>query len=200
MVGGILCLDFCNTTENRTGLPEFHEQLTTYSRLVGFARQAGLLEEDELAHLLGRSASQPEHAGRTLGEALQLRETLFRVFNEVAHQREPFSEDMVELNRLVQRSLSRRRVERSEAGFEWRWQGKGDSLDCILWPVIESAAELLVGAQTDRIRACEGNCGYLFLDLSKNRSRRWCLMSVCGARAKNRRHYARTRAARAQAS
>ena len=68
------------------------------------------------------------------------------------------------------------------------------ALDQVLWPVAQSAAELLVQGSLERIRECpgQGTCGWLFLDLSKNASRRWCDMRVCGNRAKARRHYART--------
>lgn len=44
----------------------------------------------------------------------------------------------------------------------------------------------------DRIKECPyPQCGRLFLDQSKNRSRRWCEMSMCGNRTKARRHYRR---------
>ena len=64
----------------------------------------------------------------------------------------------------------------------------------MLWPVAWSAAELLAQGPLERIRECPGQdtCGWLFLDLSKNASRRWCDMRVCGNRAKARRHYERT--------
>jgi predicted RNA-binding Zn ribbon-like protein len=66
----------------------------------------------------------------------------------------------------------------------------------VLWPVSWSAAELLTHGPLDRIRECpgQGNCGWLFLDVSKNASRRWCDMRVCGNRAKARRHHARVQA------
>lgn len=53
-----------------------------------------------------------------------------------------------------------------------------------------SALQLLAGSDRQRIRIC-GNCGWLFIDRSKNRSRIWCDMAVCGNRQKASRHYRR---------
>ena len=65
--------------------------------------------------------------------------------------------------------------------------------DRILWPVARSAGELLISDKLDRVRQCadDRGCGYLFVDTSRNRSRRWCSMESCGNRAKAHRHYQR---------
>jgi predicted RNA-binding Zn ribbon-like protein len=74
----------------------------------------------------------------------------------------------------------------------WRWHDRSSPADRILWPVVRSAADLVTSDQADRIRECAGeNCSWLFLDSSRNRSRRWCSMASCGNRAKARRHNAR---------
>jgi predicted RNA-binding Zn ribbon-like protein len=71
-------------------------------------------------------------------------------------------------------------------------RGRRD-LDEMLRPVARSAADWLVSADVDRVRLCadDRGCGYLFVDTSRNRSRRWCSMESCGNRAKARRHYER---------
>jgi predicted RNA-binding Zn ribbon-like protein len=64
----------------------------------------------------------------------------------------------------------------------------------LLWPIAESAAELLTSQEVSSIRLCEApDCDWLFLDNSRNRSRRWCDMKICGNREKARRHYRRSR-------
>jgi predicted RNA-binding Zn ribbon-like protein len=55
-----------------------------------------------------------------------------------------------------------------------------------------SALRLLSGEALDRMKIC-GHCGWLFLDRSRNRSRLWCDMAVCGNRVKASRHYRRGR-------
>ena len=53
-----------------------------------------------------------------------------------------------------------------------------------------SALRLVAMPDPQRMKIC-GNCGWLFIDRSKNRSRAWCDMAVCGNRAKANRHYRR---------
>jgi len=53
-----------------------------------------------------------------------------------------------------------------------------------------SVLRLIAIPDPERMKIC-GNCGWLFIDRSKNRSRAWCDMAVCGNRAKANRHYRR---------
>ncbi|MFT4158413.1 CGNR zinc finger domain-containing protein [Shinella sp.] len=55
-----------------------------------------------------------------------------------------------------------------------------------------SALLLIARPEPERLKICP-NCGWLFLDRSRNRSRAWCDMAVCGNRAKASRHYRRNR-------
>jgi len=91
--------------------------------------------------------------------------------------------------------MGRSQVIPTDAGFTWVWAEGGRALDCMLWPVARSAADLLTAGELPAIRQCQGSqCGWLFLDTSRNRTRVWCDMRVCGNRAKARRHHARLRA------
>jgi predicted RNA-binding Zn ribbon-like protein len=91
-------------------------------------------------------------------------------------------------------------VEVGAGGERWRWRWAGDAesepaLDRVLWPVARSAAELLTSDDLAAVRECAApDCRWLFLDRSRNRSRRWCAMATCGNRSKARRHYRRGRA------
>jgi predicted RNA-binding Zn ribbon-like protein len=81
-------------------------------------------------------------------------------------------------------------------GVTWAWMTHAAALDCMLWPVVVSAASLLTSQEAGRVKECVGRaCAWLFLDTTKNRSRRYCRAEGCGNRARARRHYARTRAA-----
>ena len=53
-----------------------------------------------------------------------------------------------------------------------------------------STLGLLGSTDAERMKVCP-NCEWLFIDRSKNRSRTWCDMAVCGNRAKARLHYHR---------
>ena len=77
-------------------------------------------------------------------------------------------------------------------GFDWAWDGASDALDRMLWPIVWSAVELLKSDELAHVRECANDqCSWLFLDLSRNHSRRWCDMQSCGNLVKARRHYAR---------
>jgi predicted RNA-binding Zn ribbon-like protein len=81
-------------------------------------------------------------------------------------------------------------IVKTEDGFQWDLAGNKAKLDWILNPVIRSAADLLISEEFKRIKKCaDPICGWLFLDISRNRSRRWCDMSACGNRAKASRFY-----------
>jgi predicted RNA-binding Zn ribbon-like protein len=79
-------------------------------------------------------------------------------------------------------------------GFVWDWYEVDGVLELPIWIVARSAADLLVSSELERVRECAGEkCDWLFLDASRNQSRRWCDMAACGNRAKAQRNYARRR-------
>ena len=125
-----------------------------------------------------------------------MREALYPLFSRAEQGQPPPAGDLGVLQAELARALAHFRVAWSPAGFGWEWDRASSGLDRMLWPVSWSAAELLAHGPLGRVRECPGqdNCGWLFLDLSKNASRRWCDMRVCGNRAKARRHHARTEA------
>jgi predicted RNA-binding Zn ribbon-like protein len=77
------------------------------------------------------------------------------------------------------------------SGFDWSYAAKAAALDCMLWPIIDSAVRTLIHEDLRRrVRMCSGlGCAWLFLDYSRRRDRKWCDMSVCGNRVKARRFY-----------
>ncbi|GGT46853.1 CGNR zinc finger domain-containing protein [Streptomyces chromofuscus] len=57
-------------------------------------------------------------------------------------------------------------------------------------------SELVTTGDAARLKRCaEHTCGWAFWDVSKNRSRRWCSMKVCGNRNKTRSYASRKRQA-----
>jgi predicted RNA-binding Zn ribbon-like protein len=86
------------------------------------------------------------------------------------------------------------RLEPQRSGFRWRFSHEESDLAPMLAPVLRSVAELLTSEDLDRVRECDsGTCFWLFLDTSKNGTRRWCDMKVCGNREKARRHHDRVK-------
>jgi predicted RNA-binding Zn ribbon-like protein len=197
-VGGDPALDFVNTVDwTSRGL--VRDRLTSYERLVAWAEGAGVVSRDAARALLaaGRSTKQRDAA---LASCRQLRATLQRVFAAVASNRVD-AEALTELNRFVELALAQRtlvyggakgRARRAHSHLDWAWRD-GDSLDVILWTVTWRAATLLVSPDAHRLRVCGGDdCGWMFVDRSRNGLRRWCEMDVCGMKEKNRRRGARS--------
>jgi predicted RNA-binding Zn ribbon-like protein len=191
LTGGLLCLDFANTVDDRT---EVHPQelLNSYYDLVSWSEQAQVLTEREAQRLLEKAARRPSEAIRVLQQAVVIREAIFRIFKAVAEDASPENEDLVLLSAAVADAQNHARIVPMENGFRWDWATKAGELDCMLWPVVQSAADFLTSDELDSVRVCASDtCNWLFLDTSKNHSRRWCNMKSCGNREKARRFYSR---------
>ncbi len=187
---GALCLDFVNTWGDR-GRPET-DNLRAYSDLLAFALQTELLTAGEEARLALRAEQDPRPAAAALALACDLRETLYRTFSAVAASHAPAAADLERLNAALPEALCRLRLECRGSELVWGWAAPEDPLEGPLWPILRSAAELLTSEERRQIRECAaGTCTWLFLDRSRNRSRRWCSMETCGNRAKAQRHYRR---------
>lgn len=189
LLGGEICLDWTNTIEGRDS-PEPHEFFAGYTDLVAWSRHAAGLSKAEAARLARLASQHPRQARATFERAITLRETLYRIFAAIAAGDAPAEQDLAALNAALGAALARLRVVATPEGFGWDWAGEGEPLERVLWPVLRSAGDLLTSDKLDRLKTCDG-CGWLFIDQSRNHSRRWCDMRFCGNRAKARRHYAR---------
>jgi predicted RNA-binding Zn ribbon-like protein len=193
LIGGELCLDFINTHHWRNDRPAGGERLTDYAELIHWAIHAGGLDRRERRRLLAEARRRPDRSRAVLAEALALREALAGLFGA----RGSTAAELALVNRMLAAAPVRTSLVRSPGGLGWS-TGRGRiALEQPVWAVLWNAAELLTSARLRRVRACaDPRCGWMFLDLSRNRSRRWCAMENCGNRAKVRRHYERRRKAR----
>ena len=192
-VGGTVCLDFANTVNHRRG-EEYEEVLRDYEDLVVWSGHTGILTERQTEALLRGASRKPAEAKRAYTRAIELREGLYRTFSAWSRGRPVDPTDLDRLNAVLSKALSHLRLESQNGGFAWAWQGVDGELNLPAWVVARSAAELLSSERLPFVHECAGdNCGWLFLDVSRNHSRRWCDMADCGNRAKARRHYARNR-------
>lgn len=194
--GGALCLDFVNTVTPRTG-PVDVEWLNTYPDLVTWARDGGLFDDATADALLRSAAARSPAARVALKAALDLREGLFRLFTAIVDDTAPADADLEVLRRASAAATRHGRLVPHAGGFGWTWDA-ADHLDRPWWPVAASAVELLTHGPLDRIKQCPADegCSWLFLDATKNRSRRWCSMDDCGGHNKARRQTDQRRAAR----
>jgi predicted RNA-binding Zn ribbon-like protein len=193
ITGGAPCLDLANTVDNRpTRAPR--ELLRTYKDLVDWGRQSGTVPAATASELLAAARREPRAARAALLRARTTREAIFDLFSALAAGRAAPPGALRALNHALEGSLSHLRLEPRDGELLWTWDAGRTPLDRVLWPAVRSAAELASHEERHQIRECAAeNCAWLFLDRSKNGSRRWCDMAVCGNRAKARRHYAKSR-------
>ena len=193
VVGGHPALDFANTGDGAPGGRAGVEYLWGYGGLVAWGGHVGLISEDRTRHLLKESGARPDEAAAVHAQALEMRGDLQDVFRAVAEGKDPSPDAMEALRGYGREALARGSLVPVEGGFGWAWPDQ-DDLAGVLWPVAHAAIGLLTSGRLGRLKLCAG-CHWLFLDASKNRSRRWCTMEVCGTDEKMRRYVAR-RAAR----
>ena len=178
------CLAFSNTGTSR--LDPSRKDFGSLEDLRSWLLREGILAEG--------SPSTGEDA-RVLERAIRLREAIFGIGNALAHKREPLEDDLSELNWSVQKAVVAARIDVATGGLKWNVTGLQTSVAGCLGLLALSAAGLFTSDLANRVRECNNEtCGWLFLDLSKNRSRKWCDMSDCGNLAKARRYYAKHKA------
>lgn len=192
--GNWLCLDFTHTLQDRFNADR-KELLHSYSDVLAWGLFMHLLGEEEAWELLRIAEQHPQPATKALHEAVNVREAIYRIFYNISQDDAPDANDMALLNTMLAQAMAHACiVGEKERQFRWDWQAKSDAdrLELINWIVVRSAADLLTSDKLSDVRACAAeDCRWLFLDISKNHSRRWCDMETCGNQAKARRHYSR---------
>jgi predicted RNA-binding Zn ribbon-like protein len=186
LVGGASCLDFANTDD----------LLRDYEDLLIWALHASVLDAEHVTRLRRVAGSDPRRAEAAFKRAIRLRRTIRRLLSGQAAGRPLEEGDLADLSSVVAKAATHLRLRTTTCGVDWHWHGADDRLDWPIWRVARSAADLLLSEDRERVRECSGrNCNWLFIDTSRNRSRRWCDMAVCGNREKARRNYARSKQA-----
>ena len=199
LIGGRLCLDFINTVDGRKSGSRSVDQvlgdkLTDYSDLVEWSRHSGIVTATEAERLIQASKRNARAAKKVFDRAIALREALHRISKAIMTSRRPQTVDLETVNEELLASRTHERLTHQGKGFTWEWVGGEAALDRMLWSIAQSATELLTTGDLSRLRECCGEeCGWVFEDTSKNRSRQWCDMQNCGNLAKVRRYRTRQR-------
>ena len=181
--GDSLSLDFLNTVSGMRG-HEPKEKLAHWADLAEWAKEAGLVR------------SAPRGSDADLRFAALLREALHDVITAAIEERDPPPAALAQVNAWFADALAHRHLKPSGRGrFALEFERDENPL-WFLRPVAVEAADLLQ-RHIDLVRICGesevGRCGWLFLDKTRNHSRRYCSMTDCGNRAKQRRFQQRKR-------
>ncbi len=189
-----LCLEFANTLFWRGS--EREESLHDIAELVRWCDANGALGGDAAERTLRWAERNPAEAATVFEDAIAMREAIYRIFFAMAEGRAPDARDIAVVNHSLDHAPARRVLAHSAKGFGWRVDRDGVSAASLLAPVLWSASDLMVSPDAARLRHCANDkCLWLFLDDSKNGSRRWCSMQACGNRAKAHRHYLKIKSA-----
>lgn len=187
LLAGALCLDFANTLEYRASPRELDALRSTEDVLLWGARVGGLSLGSPKGARPGSGGGHLE-ATQQLDAARAFREAIYAVFSALAGGRSPDAKALATLNCALAPRFALTEIRTSGGAAIKCYTGPSDRVELVLWAVAWSVHDLLMGDDLGRIRECADNeCHWLFVDRSRNRSRRWCDMANCGNLAKVRR-------------
>ena len=206
LCGGHPALDFVNSLDNRFREDGPNEMLASYPDLLRFLQESGLLSRQR-AQALSKGITS-EAAQRVLRSTRELRESAAAVLYGTVEGSRPAQADLRVLEKYFLEAERHQELQwaaaspasqpaagqpaAAHAALKWSWGRFETEPDLPVWLLARSLSELLLSDQAAQVRECAVHtCRWLFLDTSKNHSRRWCNMKVCGNRMKARRFQAR---------
>jgi predicted RNA-binding Zn ribbon-like protein len=177
-VGGHLALDFCNTAgEHLAERPD--EFLRDWESFLRWATQAALIGPESYLEL----HRHPE----PVAPIARLREAIYRVGLAIVGTRRISEQDLAFIRKHA--NALRPEIKFCNNAIQWR-PAPSHASEQLCAVLASEALSLLCSPKARRIGMCEGGqCGWLFLDGSRGKRRRWCDMNDCGSRAKARRYY-----------
>jgi predicted RNA-binding Zn ribbon-like protein len=204
--GGHPVLDFTNTTDTVEwrGTGKDDDYLGDYLDLLAWCHRTGYLPEQAIRELARYAAQHPQEAAEALGKARELREAVFGLLHAWLKGQPPPAELLSTFNRHLRQAMAKASLRVASApgqryayALELDLEHDARPLERVALRLAQQAADLLTSLDTARLKICSNpRCGWLFLDTSRNASRRWCNMAACGNRAKARRFYSKRKKSR----
>ena len=186
LVGGDLALDFVNTVTARDTQPR--DWLDDYAALVRWARAGGHYAARELDALTELAQRHPLKAKAALARAKTLREALCSALYALLDNGEPEPASLQAIDTARTAGANAAQLVSRGRRVQIEWTVRRSGLDLVAHVIAAHALALFERADLDRLRVCDGrDCGWVFVDTSKNGRRRWCDMATCGNVAKARR-------------
>ena len=187
----VLCINFVNTVSWR-GKPKPTEHLSNLESWLAWAKEEGLASEEAVTGLGARDAGE---ATAGFERAIEFREALYNFLKAFGRSEDPPAKDRLLVQDVLGRAMGRLKLIESGGGWTFELESSSADWDGLLFPCALSAAQLVAGPWASRLRVCNRpECEWLFMDNTKNRSRKWCDMTTCGNVVKARRSYARRKA------
>jgi predicted RNA-binding Zn ribbon-like protein len=189
LFAGHPALELVNTLDLRFS-ENPQDLLPSYADLLRFAAQLRLLPAEQVRKV-GR-AVRAQDGQRVIASTVELREALAAVLYAWVDGGKPPKGQVEILESHFHAAALHRSLGSGDERLVWSWSGLEQQAELPLWKLAQSASDLLVSDDAKQVKGCgDPTCRWLFLDLSKNHTRRWCDMKTCGNRMKARRHQAR---------
>ncbi|MGB5818817.1 MAG: CGNR zinc finger domain-containing protein [Saonia sp.] len=182
VIGVELCFDFANTVSWRNR-ENPHEWLNSFENLSIWCQLVGILDEYQSKQLIDHLTDTEKTASQVLLPLYELREAIFRIFTSIADNEDPLEKDIAYLNDFSKEKIQKQKVVYNKGEFTLVRSKKRSSFDKILHEIYDSVIYVMTHIDLTRIKKCT-SCEWLFHDISRNRSRRWCVMEDCGNRNK----------------
>ncbi|PJJ76481.1 putative stress-induced transcription regulator [Thermoflavifilum aggregans] len=196
-IGGNLAIDFVNTIGGRSerNIQDYvirDDTFNCYKSFVEWSEAIRLIKPAAARKIKAWAAENPTHAKKELKRVIAFRETLYRIFRHTMEKSKPDAVDIQLLNKEYAAARQHQQMIFSSGIWSMQWLVDADHPDRLVYQLAMAAADLLLSEKLVRLKQCQGeDCGWLFLDTSKNQKRIWCDMKDCGNLAKVRRFRSR---------
>ena len=178
LTGGDLCLDFINTVSHRFR-PEEGDYLHSFRDITSWYQHVNGMSAKTIQTLDRLAKSYPQKAAQVFGKSIQLRELLYQIFLQVIAGKVPDPQDLLTLSSYISDAYTNMELVWSKDKGLLQLQFNAPALEQVNWHIARHALDLLSTGPLKQVKQCPG-CGWIFLDKSKNGSRRWCSMATCG--------------------
>lgn len=185
-IGGDVAVDFFNTVDWRLDPGRRHERLPTYRHLLAWMSRCGLLTDHQVEALAGRAHEHPDLASAEHDRVIEMREDTYDALNGHGHPE------------VLQRHLSSAHADSGlslDPDGGWTWAPATLGLATPRHVLALELSRMMTSPSVMRLSRCaDQHCGWVFLDTSRQRNRRWCSSADCGNRNRVRAHYRRSKA------
>jgi len=192
LIGGHCALDLVNTVSWRHDSDQWRENLAAPLDLVTWSRRAAVLDAHQLDAMRLAMVQDPDTADNVLRQVHELREQLYQhLADRIDH---PGGEHQIRVGSSLHQALADAVAASSLSGTPARWTPQARHPRDLTLALALHTLDLLQTMPRGRLHRCDDQgCGWLFLDATRNHSRRWCSSTDCGNRDRARRHHARNR-------
>ena len=189
-VGNHPCLDFINTQMIVRGNPT--DLLGGCGDLVAWLVQASMVDKVQAAVVMTQWSHKDQE--QLFEQGIRFRGTLREMAARIVARRSISSSAVTSINQLLSRCPGYPQLVYARGRFERQFRSQTVQNDGLLTPLAEAASNLLCSGKLSLVKKC-GNpaCILYFYDTTKNHTRNWCSMQLCGNRIKVAAHYQRKR-------